>query len=63
MALRLRYALPVLLAVTAQAQNVLTGGYDLARSNADISENYLTPQTVSPSQFGKLFTLPADGQI
>jgi len=63
MALGFRYVLPVLLAVAAHAQNVLTGGYDLARSNADINENYLTPQTVSPSQFGKLFTLPADGQI
>jgi uncharacterized protein (TIGR03437 family) len=63
MALRFRYALPALLAVVAHAQNVLTGGYDSARGNADISENYLTPQTVSPSQFGKLFTLPANGQI
>ncbi len=63
MALCVRYVLPTLFAIAANAQNVLTGGYDLARSNADINETYLTPQTVNPSQFGKVFTLPADGQI
>lgn len=42
---------------------VLTGGYDVARSNADLSETTLTPLTVSPAAFGRLFTLPADGQI
>jgi len=48
----------------ARAQSpVLMGGYDAARTNADLSETVLTPSSVSPSQFGRLFTLPADGQI
>ena len=47
----------------AHAQDVLTGGYDLARTNADPNETALTPATVSPGQFGRLFLLPADGQI
>src|ERR1035441_6155248 len=58
-----RYIWPLLLVISANAQDVLTGGYDLARTNADVSETVLTPQSVSPSQFGKLFQLPADGQI
>ncbi|HVV44591.1 MAG TPA: hypothetical protein VHC72_05275, partial [Bryobacteraceae bacterium] len=47
----------------AGAQDVLTGGYDISRTNADLNEIVLTPQTVNPAQFGKLFSLPADGQI
>ncbi len=42
---------------------VLTGGYDMARTNADVNETILNPATVSPAQFGRVFTLPADGQI
>lgn len=42
---------------------VLTGGYDLARTNADVSETVLTPSTVNANGFGRQFTLPADGQI
>jgi len=42
---------------------VLTGGYDLARTNANLNETVLSPATVQPSRFGKLFTLPVDGQI
>lgn len=47
----------------AAAQNVLTGNYDNARTNANLSETVLNPNKVSASQFGKLFSLPADGQI
>jgi uncharacterized protein (TIGR03437 family) len=47
----------------AYAQDVLTGGYDAARTNADLNETSLTPGTVNPAQFGRLFLLPADGQI
>jgi hypothetical protein len=50
-------------AIPAYTQNVLTGGYDIARTNADLNETVLTPQTVNPTQFGRLFLLPADGQI
>jgi uncharacterized protein (TIGR03437 family) len=55
-----------LVAIASQpthAQDVLTGGYDLARTNANLNETVLTPGTVSPDQFGRLFLLPADGQI
>lgn len=45
------------------AQDVVTGGYDIGRTNADLNETALTPATVNPAQFGKLFTLPVDGQI
>jgi uncharacterized protein (TIGR03437 family) len=47
----------------ANAQDVLTGGYDVARTNSDLNETVLTPATVNPAQFGRLFLLPADGQI
>jgi uncharacterized protein (TIGR03437 family) len=46
-----------------KAQNILTGGYDLGRTNADLGETILSPSTVQPSTFGKLFSLPVDGQI
>lgn len=46
-----------------KAQNVTTGGYDLSRTNADLSETILSPATVRPSGFGRLFTLSVDGQI
>jgi len=67
MASRFRYGLWAFVLVgafhPAHAQDVLTGGYDLARTNADLNEISLTPATVSPGQFGRLFLLPADGQI
>jgi uncharacterized protein (TIGR03437 family) len=44
-------------------QDVLTGNYDNGRTNANLNETILTPATVQPSQFGKLFALPVDGQI
>ena len=47
----------------ANAQNVLTGGYDNARTNATLSETILTPSIVRPGSFGKLFVLSVDGQI
>jgi uncharacterized protein (TIGR03437 family) len=64
MGLCLRFFLGVtFVAAGLLAQDVLTGGYDAARTNADPNETLLTPLTVSPDQFGKLFLLPADGQI
>jgi uncharacterized protein (TIGR03437 family) len=56
-------ALVVAVSPSARAQDVLTGGYDLARTNADPYETVLSPATVDPAQFGQLFQLPADGQI
>ncbi len=43
--------------------SVLTGNYDLSRTNAYLAESILTPANVRPASFGKAFTLPLDGQI
>lgn len=43
--------------------SVLTGNYDLARTNAYLSESLLTPANVRPASFGKAFTLAVDGDI
>jgi uncharacterized protein (TIGR03437 family) len=45
------------------AQNVFTGGYDTARTNANLTETTLTPSVVHPGAFGKLFSVSVDGQI
>ena len=45
------------------AQSVLTGNYDNSRTNANLSETVLSPATVKPGSFGKLFSLSVDGQI
>src|SRR5215469_4970841 len=54
-----------LLAVGAvQGQvSVTTYRNDLARSGANTAETILTPANVNPAGFGKLFSLPVDGQI
>jgi uncharacterized protein (TIGR03437 family) len=49
-------------AVLAQ-QNVLTGGYDNYRTNANQSETILTSTKVNSNNFGRLFSLSVDGQI
>ena len=50
--------------ICADAQvNVLTANYDNFRSNANLQEVQLTPATVGPGTFGKLGTLPVDGQV
>ena len=53
-------------AISAGAQvqvNVLTANYDNLRTNANLQETKLTPATVAPGTFGKLGTLPVDGQV
>lgn len=47
----------------ALAQDVTTGGYDNSRTNANLNETILSPSTVKPSTFGRLFALSVDGQI
>jgi hypothetical protein len=42
---------------------VTTWHYDNARSGANSNETILTPQNVTYTQFGKLFTQPVDGAI
>lgn len=48
--------------VAAQV-NVLTQHNDNARTGQNISETILTPANVNSAQFGKLFSVPTDGQI
>jgi len=42
---------------------VWTSQYDNARTGANLNEKILTPQNVNSKQFGKIFTLPVDGDI
>jgi uncharacterized protein (TIGR03437 family) len=60
--------LPILiclfLAIAAQAQvSVTTYRNNLARTGANLEERVLTPANVNPGAFGKLFSLPVDGQV
>ncbi len=43
--------------------NVLTYHNDNAHTGANLQERMLTPANVAPGSFGKLFTLPVDGQV
>lgn len=43
--------------------DVLTYHYDNLRDGADTSETILTPQNVNSTTFGKLFSVPVDGDV
>jgi hypothetical protein len=43
--------------------SVVTSQYDNARTGANSNEAILKPANVNPNQFGKLFSLPVDGDI
>ncbi len=43
--------------------NILTANYDNNRTNSNLSETALNPNTVTPAGFGKIGTFPVDGQI
>ena len=45
------------------APPVLTANYDNARTSSNLAESRLNPTNVNPTTFGKLFTLPVDGQV
>jgi len=49
-------------AVRAQ-MDVLTANYDSYRTNANLSEGILNTNNVNPTQFGKLWAYPVDGQV
>src|SRR6516225_2002224 len=56
--------LVVLLAVQAHSQiSVITYRNNLARSGENLQEAILTPSSVTPEQFGKIFSHPVDGQV
>ena len=50
------------IAATAQV-NLYVRGYNASRTGANLQETILTPANVNPTNFGKLFTVPTDGQI
>ncbi len=43
--------------------SVTTANGDNYRTNSNLKETQLTPRSVRPGQFGKLWSLPADGQV
>lgn len=49
-------------AVVAQV-NVTTHHNDNARTGQNLNETVLTPGNVNPGQFGKLYSVPLDGQV
>ncbi len=54
----------VALASFAAAQvNVTTHHYDNARTGANTNETVLTPQNITVSNFGKLFSQPVNGYV
>jgi len=51
-------------ASAASAQvDVLTANYDNNRTNANLNEGILNANNVNPTQFGKLWAYPVDGQV
>ncbi len=59
---KLLLALTVFTPLQAQV-DVLTANYDNNRTNATLSEGLLNTNNVNPTQFGKLYTYPVDGQV
>jgi outer membrane protein assembly factor BamB len=58
------FLLMVLGSTAAMAQvNIYTKSYNNARTAANLQETILTPANVNPTSFGKLFTVPTDGEI
>src|SRR5438552_3152210 len=52
------------LASLAPAQVLVrTAQYDNARTGANLRETILTPRNVNPAQFGKLVSVPVDGDV
>lgn len=43
--------------------DVLTANYDNNRTNANLAEGILNTNNVNPTQFGKIYAYPVDGQV
>lgn len=53
----------VMAAMGAGPPRITTSQYDNARSGANVSENILSPRNVNVHQFGKIRSLPVDGDV
>src|SRR5215475_9202750 len=54
----------ILIATAAEAQvSVLTYQYDIGRTGQNLSETILTPTSLGPGGFRKLFSYPVDGYV
>ncbi len=60
--MRLVVSLAIASSLGAQV-NILTWHNDNARTGQNLRETILTPATVNPSTFGKLFVIPVDGKV
>jgi hypothetical protein len=50
-------------ALPTRAENVTTWRYDITRQGQNTNETQLTPETVNPTQFGKLYSYAVDGFV
>lgn len=55
--------LAVAAAIGADLPRITTSQYDNARSGANVNENILSPRNVNVHQFGKVWSLPVDGDV
>ena len=61
---KFRYFLvPAFALIGAGPPQITTSQYDNARSGANVSENILSPGNVNARQFGKIWSLPVDGDV
>src|SRR5215471_6431924 len=68
---RFLLAMPLMLTVLQQTTpaprgqpvNVLTQGYDIARTGANLHETILSPASIQANGFGKLFSLSVDAEV
>jgi hypothetical protein len=58
-----RFCILPLLAAAACPAQITTSQVDNSRTGANLHETILTPRNVNPKEFGKLFTVPVDGDV
>lgn len=49
--------------LSAQSLRITTSQYDNMRTGANVSESILTPKNVNGRQFGKILSIPVDGDV
>lgn len=55
--------LPACSVVAVGQVNIYTKSFDISRTGANLNETILTPANVNAASFGKLYTVPTDGQV